>query len=211
MERDFLKKLGLDDDATDKVMAQYGKDIQSYKQNADKIKQLEETNQGLNDQLAASQKQLTNLKKSAGDNEELQAKLDKAIEDGKNQAKEFKAKMASQSKNFAIKNALRDAGAKNVKAVEALMDLDKVSFDDNGNLIGASDQIDAIKKSDDYLFEPDKPAQVEHKVNVSPTSNPAHADKSTIDLANSSYGEVLAFKQAHPDEYERIVSRTEGD
>lgn len=156
MERDFLKKLGLDDQVTEKVMTQYGKDVQQLK---DTNAELQSKNEGLNEQLSSRDKQLKDLKKTAGDNEELQAKLDKLLADGKEQAKQYENKLAAQKKSFAVSNALRDAGAKNPKTVEALLDLEKVSLDDNGQLIGINDQIENIKKSDGYLFgsKDDKP------------------------------------------------------
>ena len=147
MDKDFLKKLGLTDEIADKVMDQHDKDVQQLKDNN---AELQSTNDSLNEQITSNAKQLKDLKKVAGDNEELQAKLDKAMSDSQEREKKLKDQIATQRKNFAVGNALRDAGAKNSKAVEALLDLDKVSLDDNGQLIGISDQIDRIKKSDSY-------------------------------------------------------------
>lgn len=211
MERDFLKKLGLDDDTTDKVMAQYGKDIQAYKDKAEKLDQANTQIDGLKDQLDQQTKQFKELQKTAGNNDELKSQLDKALANSKEMKKTLEDKLASQKKNFAIGNALRDAGAKDAKLVESLIDTDKVSFDDNGNLIGASDQIDAIKKSHDYLFKSDAQPETKHpNVSIAPKGNPSHETNTTIDLKNASYGQVLKFKQEHPDEYKSLVDK-EGD
>lgn len=150
MERDFLKKLDIDPDAIDKVMAQYGKDVQGYKDEAEQAKSSAEE---LKKQLSDRDIQIKDFKKSAGDNQELQSKLDDALAKNKEQAKQYDEKIAGIKKDNAISNALRDAGAKNSKAVSALMDLEKVSLDDNGNLIGIDDQIKNLKKSDSYLFK----------------------------------------------------------
>ena len=56
----------------------------------------------------------------------------------------------------AVDSALATAGARNLKAVRALLELDRVSLGDDGMLSGLSEQIDALVKSDGYLF--DKPA-----------------------------------------------------
>lgn len=188
MERDFLKKLGLDDDTTDKVMAQYGKDIQAYKDKAEKLDLANTQIDGLKDQLDQQTKQFKELQKTAGNNDELKSQLDKALANSKEMKKNFEDQLASQKKKFAIGNALRDAGAKDAKLVESLIDTDKVSFDDNGNLIGASDQIDAIKKSHDYLFKDDKKQEDDKpKPNVTfgVNGNPSHGDnakKSLVDV-----------------------------
>ena len=179
MDKDFLKKLGLTDEIADKVMDQHDKDIQQLKDNN---AELQSTNDSLNEQITSNAKQLKDLKKVAGDNEELQAKLDKSMSDSKEREKKLKDQIATQRKNFAVGNALRDAGAKNSKAVEALLDLDKVSLDDNGQLIGISDQIDNIKKSDSYLFnsESQPNVQVVDKGNPSTTDN--KGEKSIVDI-----------------------------
>ena len=51
--------------------------------------------------------------------------------------------------------AINNAKAKNVKSVKANLDLDKIKLDGD-KLLGFDDQIEALKKSDAYLFEIDK-------------------------------------------------------
>ena len=68
----------------------------------------------------------------------------------------------SQTKNFKIETALREAKAKNVKAVLPFIDTEKVTVDGD-SLKGLDDQIKAIQQSDSYLFEESKP---EPKINI---------------------------------------------
>lgn len=51
--------------------------------------------------------------------------------------------------------AINNAKAKNVKSVKANLDLEKIKLDGD-KLLGFDDQIEALKKSDAYLFEIDK-------------------------------------------------------
>lgn len=51
--------------------------------------------------------------------------------------------------------AITNAKAKNVKSVKANLDLEKIKLDGD-KLLGFDDQIEALKKSDAYLFEIDK-------------------------------------------------------
>lgn len=204
MERDFLKQLDLSDETIDKIMSQYGKDIQGFKGNAEKIEELKTANATLTSQTQDYEKQLKDLKKSAGDSKELQERLDKTIADNKQATASLEAKLASQRKSFAISNALRDSGAINPKTVAPLIDMDKVSLDDKGNLVGLSDQIKPIKESNGYLFKSDTPAKP--SVSFGAKGNPSHATKS-IDLSKASYDEILKFKQDHPDDYKRLVQK----
>ncbi|MCI8481729.1 MAG: hypothetical protein HFJ27_01210 [Clostridia bacterium] len=54
--------------------------------------------------------------------------------------------------------AINNAKAKNVKSVKANLELDKIKLDGD-KLLGFDDQIEALKKSDAYLFE------IDNKVN----------------------------------------------
>lgn len=173
MERDFLKKLDIADDKIDKIMSQYGKDVQALN---DKIDTNTSTIDGLNDQLSKRDAQIKDLGKQVGDNQALQDQITKFKDENKELSKTWQAKLDATKKNYAISNSLRDAGARNAKAVEALLDLDKVSLDDNGQLLGLSDQLDEIKKSDGYLFSDgdNKPEKdTNNGIKVFPNGNPA--------------------------------------
>lgn len=171
MEKEFLKNLGIDDDAADQIMHQYNQDIRSYK---DKLNENKTTIDGLNDQVAQRDTQLKDLGSQAEDNAKLKEQVEMYKTKNSQLSKEWQDKLEAQSKNFAISNSLRDAGAKNAKAVSALLDLDKVSFDDKGNLSGLDNQLEALKKSDSYLFNSNetKEPNSQDGIKIFPTGNP---------------------------------------
>lgn len=56
--------------------------------------------------------------------------------------------------------AVAKSGARSEKALMGMMDLDKLTLDDNGDVKGLDEQIEAIKKDSAFLFTPDpKPAK----------------------------------------------------
>lgn len=69
------------------------------------------------------------------------------IESAKNAA------VAAVKKEYAVKNKLKDAKAKDVDLTFGLIDMEKVSFDDKGNLTGLDDQVSNLTKNKDFLFE----------------------------------------------------------
>lgn len=69
------------------------------------------------------------------------------IESAKNAA------VAAVKKEYAVKNKLKDAKAKDVDLTFGLIDMEKVSFDDKGNLTGLDDQVNDLTKNKDFLFE----------------------------------------------------------
>ena len=48
--------------------------------------------------------------------------------------------------------ALTAAGAKNIKTVKALLDLSRVNQGEDGRLCGLDEQLEAVRRSDGYLF-----------------------------------------------------------
>lgn len=85
------------------------------------------------------------LKSKLGD---LQKKYDDDI-------KALNDKLAGQTLNSKVDMALKDAKAKNLKAVRALLDMDKVSLE-NDEVVGLAEQLNGITKDNPYLFGEDK-------------------------------------------------------
>lgn len=59
--------------------------------------------------------------------------------------------------DYALKAALRDAGAKNPAVVAGALKLDVLQEND-GHIVGLKEQLDALRESDAYLFESDTPS-----------------------------------------------------
>lgn len=72
MKREFLKELGLADEAIEKIMSENGKDINELKTASTTA---QTTIADLQKQISDRDKQLETLKKSSGDNEALQAQI----------------------------------------------------------------------------------------------------------------------------------------
>ena len=54
--------------------------------------------------------------------------------------------------DYKFESKMKEVGAKNIKAIKALIDMEQVKLED-GELIGFDNQIEALKESDGYLFE----------------------------------------------------------
>ncbi len=153
LTREFLKDHGLSDEQVTSVMTEHGKTVSSLKND---VQSLTSERDSLKEQVTDRDKQLDNLKKSAGDSEELQNQIKQLQDDNKAASKDYEAKLAKQAKEFKIQNALRDANAKNVTAVQALLKADDITVGNDGKLSGFDDQLEAIKKDNAFLFEDEK-------------------------------------------------------
>ena len=73
MNREFLKNAGVPDEAIDKVMAEYGKDIQAEK---DKAKASADDAEAIRAELDTYKTKVAELEKTAGDNAEVTKQLE---------------------------------------------------------------------------------------------------------------------------------------
>lgn len=149
MKREFLKNLGIEDkDIIDKIMDENSADIgrakgelQTYK---DKVTDLEGA-------IADKDKEINTLKTQVGDTTALNDKITQLETDKTNLTNELNTKVNTLQKSYAIENNVREAKAKNVKAVMALLDLEKITYE-NGELGGISEQLETLKSGEDTSF-----------------------------------------------------------
>lgn len=152
MKTDFLKELGLEKDVIDKIMAENGKDIESYK---NQVSTLTTEKSTLATQLSDANKQIEAFKDLDVDSIKATADDYKA----KFEAAEAKAKadMEKLQFDYALTAALSGAKAREPKAVAALLDMEGLKLN-NGEIVGLKDQLEKLKTEKDFLFESDDPA-----------------------------------------------------
>lgn len=129
-----------------KLLPETWKPANIYNELNEKYKLLE-TQKGEADKLL---KEATEAKNASDD---FKAKYEELLKTQKADKEKYEADLLANRKSYAIDLALAKAGARNNKAVKALLDDTKISVDDKGDLIGLNEQLDAVKKDNDYLFE----------------------------------------------------------
>lgn len=155
MNREFLKGLGLEDEAVNKIMAEHGKTLNETKEKADKADSLESQITDYKQQLADRDTQLQELGEKAKGNEELTAQINELKEQNESTKTEYEQKLQQQAFDHKLENTLSGAKVKNTRALKALLDMDTIKLDGD-TLKGLDDQLNKLKESDAYLFEPEK-------------------------------------------------------
>ena len=147
MTKEELIVLGLTEEQAKKV-------LEAVKEYVPKTQlgEVEQERDSLKATIAERDTQLETLKKSSGDNAALQQQIADLQKANEEQQKAHDAEITQLRLDNAVEAALLTAGAKNVKAVRALMDADKLKLEKDGTVSGLSEQIKTIQKSDDYLF-----------------------------------------------------------
>ena len=155
-----------------------------------------EENKTLKTSVSDRDKQLETLKASAGDNEELKKQIETMKQQNAEQEKAHKAELAQLKLDNAIENALTVAGAKNSKAVKALLDVSKVKLGEDGKLIGWDDQIKAIQKSDAYMFNMQQKNTFK---GFQPGASSDNKPGTNVDMSKMTYEELAAYIESNPD------------
>lgn len=149
MKRDFLKNLGIEDNETiSKILDENSADIGRAKGELDTYK-TKVTN--LENDIKSKETEISTLKTQVADTATLNQKISQLEADKTNLTNELNTKVSQIQKSHAIESGVRDAKARNVKAVIAQLDMDKITFE-NGELSGLTEQLDALKSGDDTSF-----------------------------------------------------------
>lgn len=159
MKRDFLKDLGLDSEIIDKIMAQYGADVEKLRATndaqAENIKalniELENKNNEMND-LISQNKELEDLKQKFAQ-----------IQEQKKQAEDkFNADLRELKIKNALDKELSKAKAKNNKVVMPLLSdfLKNAELDENDNIKGLDQKIRQLTEQDSTSFLFDNPVKI---------------------------------------------------
>ncbi len=146
MKRDFLKNLGIEDaEIISKILDENSADIgrakgelQTYK---DKVTDLE-------GQLQTKNGEIATLQQKVGDTDALNQQIAQLTTDKTNLTNELNTKVTQIKKDHAIEGRIRDRKGKNVKAIKALLDNEKITYE-NEVLGGIDDQLDALASAED--------------------------------------------------------------
>ena len=153
MKKEVLITKGLTEEQANYVLELYNTEIKDYVPKADydlvnsKVETPENT-------VKERDKQLEGISKNIGDNEELTKQIKQLQLDDEKADKQYKAEISQLKVNNAIEMALTKAGAKTLKACKAMLDIDHIKLDKDGNITGLDEQIKNLTNNDDtkYLF-----------------------------------------------------------
>lgn len=190
MKRKFLEDLGLEKEDIDSIMAENGKDVEKAKADYEDVKT----------QLETANATITDLKKNNVDNEKLQNK----VTEYETEIAKLKDEAAKKDFNYRLEDALKGSKAKNLKALKALLDMDKVKLEGD-KFTGLEEQLTALKESDAYLFDAEE-QQPPQLGGFKPT-NTGGAPKGITkeQFHKMSYSERAELYNAQPEVYKQLT------
>ena len=149
MKKEFLNNLGITEQSViDQIMAENGRDVEKAKGDLATEKQKVTD---LQTQLNEANGKIATLETQASDTTALNETIAQLKTDKTNLENELNTKVSQIQKTYAIENGVRDAKARNLKAVMAQLDMEKITYE-NGELNGLTEQLEALKTGEDTSF-----------------------------------------------------------
>ena len=152
MTLEQLMGLGLTEEDAKKVLETYQAAIKDKFVPIERFNTVNEAKKQAEDTLKERDKQLKELGEKAKGNEEMTKQITELQEANRQATQEYEAKVKQIQFDHALDTALKAAGAKNTKAVKALLKLDSIKLDGD-TVTGLKEPLDELKKSDAYLFD----------------------------------------------------------
>ena len=200
MKKEDFIKLGLDEEAAKKCADASGEELKGFIPKA-RFDEVNQEKKKLEQDVSDRDGQLETLKNSTGDLDGLKEQI-KTLQ-GENKSKdEAHAKEISKLKvENAVSAALTAAKAKNLKAVQALLDIDpdKVEFTDDGSIKGLDDQIKGLQEAEDSKFLFDAGTKKAKMKGAEPGETGKEDPDGKVDTSKMSYEELCAYMAENPD------------
>ena len=151
--REILQAKGIE--VTDELIADVQKELPKYlvpkTEFNNKISEID----NLKGQIGQRDTTIGELQKKAGTVDDLTQQLNALQTKYDTDTGDLNKKLSKVQFDSALDIALAGSGAKNTKALRALLDMEKITFEE-GKLSGFSDQLESIKGENDYLFDSEK-------------------------------------------------------
>ena len=192
-KEDFLK-LGFTEEQAEKAAEASAEELKGFIPKV-RFDEVNESKKELEGQVKERDKQLEGLKKSTGDVEALKTEIASLQETNKSSKTEYEGKIKQMQIDNAVNAALTGAKAKNIKAVRALLDLDKAELDGE-SIKGLDAQIKALQANEGSKFLFDAATSTKFKgVKPGETDNTYPTDKKPSEMT---YTELCAYQEANP-------------
>lgn len=197
MKREEIIALGVAEDVAQKIVDMASEEIKGAYVPKARFDEVNEAKKNAEALVKERDGQLEDLKKSAGDSEALQQKINELQEANKNAAKEYENQIKQMRIDNAVEKAITERNGKNAIAIKALLDLKDAKLNEDGTVKGLSEQLDNLVKaeSSSFLFGSNVP-EVKGLV---PGAGADGAAGQQTDISKMNYEQLSAYLAANPD------------
>jgi len=197
MKKDELVKLGLTEEDAEKVAKASEEELKGFVPKS-RFDEVNEAKKHAEESVKERDKQIEGLKASAGDADKLKQQIEQLQQDNKTKDANHALEIRKLKLDNAVDSALTAAKAKNLKAVRALLDLEKAELAEDGSVKGLAEQIKKLSEAEDskFMFESSgKPKLKGAKAGEDGIDD----NDGKPDLSKMTYSEIAAYMESHPD------------
>lgn len=155
MKIEELINLGLSEEDAKKVAEATAEELKGFVPKT-RLNEVITERDSLKERVKEADRQLETLKNSSGDVEAMKTQIADLQAMNTTKDEEHAAEVQKIRLDAAVSAALIGARAKNDKAVRALLELEEVEVLEDGTVKGLNDQIEQVKKDNDYMFSNEK-------------------------------------------------------
>lgn len=206
MKRDFLKGLGLEGEAIDKIMEQYGTSITTLKTN---LETSQEENVSLKAELVKRDDSIKDLTAKVSEYDTLKTNYDKLVANHEIDVNSLKEQLLQKEYDHNAEKVFANLNFSSTSAKENTLNKFKnkikekaITYNDESKTFdGFDDFINEIKTSDPTAFvDPKKP------VFATRTDGSGNSGITKEEFNRMSYSKRVEFKKNNQEEYEQLMS-----
>lgn len=187
-------ELGISDDLANKCVDLANKSIKDYVPYT-RFKEINDDRNKLKETIKDYDKQLESLKNSNTTVEDLKSTISELQANNKKNEQDYQAKIKEIKINNAIETALKDANARNIKAVQPFLDINSLELLEDGTIPKLEKQIQELANSESTSFLFKTPENNVYKgVDVSVGAS----SSVPINLDNMSYDQLVQHLAENP-------------
>lgn len=198
MKREEFIKLGLDEETAKKCESASQEELKGYIPKA-RFDEVNNEKKKLELDVRERDGQLETLKNSTGDVDAMKKQIETLQADNKKKDEDHAAEIKQLKIESAIETAITGAKGKNAKAIKALLDMTKINLDKEGNVIGHTEQLDALMKAEDSKFLFDTQTKKTQIKGAIPGEGKDTGDDGAIDTSKMTYTQLAEYMAQHPD------------
>lgn len=198
MKKEEFIKLGLDEETAKKCESASQEELKGYIPKA-RFDEVNNEKKKLELDVRERDGQLETLKNSTGDVDAMKKQIETLQADNRKKDEDHAAEIKQLKIESAIEAAITGAKGKNTKAIKALLDMTKVDLDKEGNVIGHTEQLDALMKAEDSKFLFDTQTKKTQVKGATPGEGKDTGDDGAIDTSKMTYTQLAEYMAQHPD------------
>lgn len=154
--KEKLIKLGLTEELADKLINNFGDIVDGKYVTKERFNEINNELKRANETIKERDVQLENLKNDEESTEALKIKITELEKTNKEVAKKAKEDLVAERKSNAVKLELMGK-VHNANITMSQLKMENIIMDDDGKIVsGLKEQLEGLKKTDSYLFIPEK-------------------------------------------------------